>query len=137
VETGDHLFELGQNPVRAVRVARVGREEPDRVIAPVVDEALSQQQIVGYECVHGQELDRCHAQTLDVTDDRGRTQPRIGPAHLFGRVGIQFRVPAHVRFVDDRRLPRHGAPQTFAVPFKVLIDDNAFGNERRAVTLVE
>jgi hypothetical protein len=52
----DHRLELAERARR--RVAHVRREEPDRVVAPVVAKAELDQALVVDERVHGQELDR-------------------------------------------------------------------------------
>jgi hypothetical protein len=53
----------------------VGGEEADRVVAPVVAQALLDQEVVVDELVHGQQLDRGDAEPLQVLDRAGWARP--------------------------------------------------------------
>src|SRR5271166_1845507 len=50
---------------------------------------------------------------------------------------MELGVPAQMRLVDYRMLPRDGAPAGLALPIEVRIDDDRFGDEWRAVAVVE
>jgi hypothetical protein len=63
-------------------------------------------------------------------------EPRERSAQVLRDSRMQLRVTAHVRFVDDRSIPRDERLVAL-LPIKVRIDDDALGNERRAVALVE
>ena len=52
------------------RVARLGREEAERVVAPIVAQAALDQMPVVDEGVDRQQLDRGHAEPLEVIDHR-------------------------------------------------------------------
>ena len=65
----DHLLELGEREVAVRRVAAVGGEEAERVVAPVVLQALLGQIAVVHEGVDRQELDGRDPERRDVVDD--------------------------------------------------------------------
>ena len=67
-----HRLELGDR-VAASPIARLGREEADRVVAPVVAQAALDQAAVVDEGVHRQQLDRGDAEALQVLDRRPAT----------------------------------------------------------------
>ena len=138
MKAGDHLFELGQNPMRLMGVARVGCKKADGVVTPIIAQTFAVQQIVGDEGVHRQQLDRSDAKILDVVDHGRRTQPGIRPAQLPRNAGMKLRKSPDVCFVDDRSFPRDDpAASRSPCHVEVLVDDDALGNERRAVALVE
>ena len=64
----------------AARVARLGREEADRVVAPVVAQPPLDQMAVVDERVHRQQLDRGDAEALQVVDHRRGRQAGVGAA---------------------------------------------------------
>ncbi len=73
--------------VRAVlQVRGLGREERQRVVAPVVAQAAFQQETVLQEGVHRQQLDRGDAQALQVLDEARVGQRRGGAAQGLAQV---------------------------------------------------
>ena len=85
VQRLDHRLELGHlaaGPAGADggRVAVVGGEEADGVVAPVVGQPPLDQERLGHVLVHGQQLDRGHAEVDEVGDGgvvgRGRRRCR-------------------------------------------------------------
>ena len=66
VQAADHGLPLGQ--VARGQIALLGREEADRVVAPVVGQAALDQMPVLDEGVHRQELDRGDAHGLEMVD---------------------------------------------------------------------
>ena len=56
---------------------------------------------------------------------------------LFRHGGMKLGKAAHMRLIDDRVLPRRRPALLAPAPFKIGVDDDAFGHERRAVALVE
>ncbi len=89
VQASHHALELldlaalaGHRRVRVVR-----REEADRVVAPVVRQALLDEAVVGDELVHRQQLDRGHAEPLQVLDDGGCASPAYVPRSSSGTTG--------------------------------------------------
>ena len=136
VQTHDHLLEFLHAAHRIGEVARIGGEETNRVVAPVVRQPALQQMAVVDEHVNRQQLDRRDAERLDVLDHFRRRQSRERAAQRFGHGRMQLRVTAHVGFVDDRAIPRHERLRVL-FPVEARVDDDALGHERRAVALVE
>ena len=83
-------------------VGVVRREEADRVVAPVVREPLVDQRGVLHELVHGHQLDRGDAETLEVRDGGRVGDAGVRPADLLGYVGMGHRQTLDVRLVDHR-----------------------------------
>ena len=99
----DRGLELGN---RAARLkARVGREERDRVVAPVVRQAAADEVTVADCSVHRQELDGGHAELDEVVDDRRRSERGEGAALLHVDRRMLHRKAAHMHFEDDRLFP--------------------------------
>ena len=99
-----HLLELAHR-LAAGREAVVGREEADRVVAPVVGQAALDQVALVDVLVHRQQLHGGHAQPLQVLDGRVRGQPAVRAAQLLGYVGMPLREALDVDLVDERPLP--------------------------------
>ena len=79
VQMRHHLLELGG--VAVGEVARLGGEEADGVVAPVVGELLVEQVAVVDEGVDRQQLDRGHAQALEMIEHVAPARaPRRCPA---------------------------------------------------------
>src|SRR5580704_3392703 len=89
------------------------------------------------ESVDRQELDRSDAERFYVIDYLFVGQSLVGSAMRFRYRGMQLGEAAHMRLIKDRVIPGHRATLLLLSPIEVGIDDNAFGHERRAVTLVE
>ncbi len=88
--------------VGVAAVLRVGREEADGVVAPVVGQPLLDQRRVVREVVHRHELDRGDAERLEVLDHRRVGDGGVGAAHVLRNVGMGLGEALHVRLVDDR-----------------------------------
>ena len=103
VQRLDHALELGDllTPRAVCRVAVVRGEEPDRVVAPVVRQALVAQGEVVDELVHRHQLDGGDAEALEVLDDHRVRDARVGAADLLGDVGVGLGEALDVGFVDD------------------------------------
>ena len=137
VEPRHHLLEFLQAARAVGRVARVGREEADAVVAPVIREPLLDQIAVVDEGVDGQELDRADAQRLDVVDHLFDGQARERALLVRRHRRMALGVSAHVRLVKDRPVPRDVRPPRLLMPVEVRIDDDRLRHERGAVALVE
>ena len=74
------LVHLLAEPARGV--AHVGREEADRVVAPVVREPALGEVPVDDEVVHGQQLERGDAERQEVLDHRVAAEPEVRAAQL-------------------------------------------------------
>ena len=137
VERLHHLLELVHllAEVPAGRVARVGAEEADRVVAPVVGEAAVGLVLLGHRVMDGQQLHRGHAQLGEVTDRRGRGEPRVGAAQLRGHLGMEPGEALDVHLVDDGARPA-GQRRPVAFPVEGGIDHHALGQVGGAVAVV-
>ena len=105
VQRGDHGPELGHLAARAAgpdgrRVAVMGGEEPDGVVAPVVGEPPLDQERLRHVLVHRQQLDRGHPEAHQVGDRGVVAQPRVGAAQLPGHSGVGHREPLDVHLID-------------------------------------
>ena len=87
--------------------------------------------------MHRQQLDRRHAERLDVGDDLLVREAGEGTALVLRHRGMQLGKTAHVRLVDDGAVPRHRTPDLLAPPVEVRVDHDALRHEGRAVALVE
>ena len=92
--------------VRDDRVARIGREEAERVVAPVVRQALFEQVLLVDVDVDGQQLHRRDAERLEMIERRLAHQAEIRAAQILGDAGMTPREATDVQLVDDRVLPR-------------------------------
>src|SRR5262249_46956849 len=149
VDDGDDHFEPGVvkarhnsleflQRLRRIRgIARVGREEADAVVAPVVGELALEQETVVDERMDGQQFDRRDAEGFEVFDYRLRREPAERSALALGHVRVDVGVAPYVHLVDDRPVPRHRIPGLFPGPLEVMVYHDALGHEGRAVPLVE
>ena len=125
VQRLDHALELGHllTAGAVCRVAVVRREEPDRVVAPVVRQALVAQREVVDELVHRHELDGRDAEPLEVLDDHRVGDAGVGAADLLRDVGVGLGEALDVGFVDDAvvvLVPR----QAVLAPVEEGVDDD-------------
>ena len=117
----------------AVGVLR--REEADRVVAPVVVEALLLERAVVDELVDGHELDRGDAELLQVLNHGRVRHAGVGAALLFGNFRVELGQALDVRLVDDRLVV--GDPQlAVAVPLEERVDDDAVHGVRGRVAVI-
>ena len=82
VEIAHHPFELGDLLAHraAAGVLRLGREETDRVVAPVIAQAAVDQNLVVDVCVDRQQLHRRDAEVLQIFDRARAAQARVRSA---------------------------------------------------------
>ena len=137
VKPRDHLLEFAQRVGHVGSVARVRREKADRVVAPIVFEALLEQVIVVDEGVNRHELNGRDAQRFDVVHDGFRAQSGVKASELLVDLRVQLGEALDVRLVDDRAFPRNGSAPIFAMPIEIRIDDDGLRHEGRAVAFVE
>ena len=127
------LHLLAQLAGRGVGVLRC--EEGDRVVAPVVRQPFLLQRRVVDELVHRHELDRRHADPLEVLDDDRMRDRAVRPADLLRNVRMPLGEALHVRLVDDGlgvgrlRLP-------VARPVEERVDHDALHHRLRGVVVV-
>src|SRR5205814_1605463 len=85
--------------------ARIGREEADRVVAPVVAEPVLGQVALVEPGLDRQQLDGVDAELNQVVDDRRRAQRREGAAPTPVDAGMLLGEAADMQLVDDRLFP--------------------------------
>ena len=137
VQGAHHALEL-LHLLAAVTRRRVGvlrGEEGDRVVAPVVRQALLLQRRVVDELVHRHELDGGHADALEVLDDRRVRDGAVRAADLVGNVGVELGEALHVRLVDHRFGVRR-LRQPVARPVEERVDHDALHHGRGRVVVV-
>ena len=125
VEGLDHGLELLDlltlGAVGGVGVVR--GEETDRVVAPVVRQALLLQVGVVDELMDRHELDGRRAQVLEVVDDGGLSQTCVGAPQFLGNHRVQLGHALDVGLVDDR-LVVLVVRGTVVAPVEVGVDDH-------------
>ena len=85
--------------------------------------------------MHGHQLDRGHAEALQVLDGGGVGEPGIGAAQLGRDVGVARGEPLDVQLVDDRIVQRRIGTAVVS-PVEGRVDHDGLGHERRAVVRV-
>ena len=125
VQRLDHRLELLHLlPAGAVGGVGVVRgEEADRVVAPVVREALLLQVGVLHELVDGHQLDGGDAEALEVLDHRRVADAGVGAADLVRDAGVGLGEALDVRLVDHALVvlvPR----QPVVGPVEERVDDD-------------
>ena len=109
VQRRDHLLELAhllaQRAHRAV--GRVRGEVAEGVVAPVVRQPAADQERLGDELVHRQQLDGGDAEVDQVLHDGRVGQPGVAAAQVLGDGRVQPGEALDVQLVDDRALQRH------------------------------
>ena len=110
MERGDHRLELGHLLTARARgrVRRVGREEAEGVVTPVVRQAAGRDRGFGQEVVDRQQLDRRHPEVGQIADHGRVRETGVRPALVLGYVGMEFGEALGVQLVDDRLAPVHG-----------------------------
>ena len=136
MEARHHLLELLHTAHRVRQITRVGSEEGDGVVAPVIREPFVEQVPIVQEHMDRHKLDRRHAERLDVLDDLRRCQPRERTAMPLRDTRMQPRIAAHVHLIDDGPRGRHSR-RRLPVPIETGIDDDGLRHEGCAVALVE
>ena len=120
-----------------LRVARLGREERDRVVAPVVRQLLLDQPPVVDQAVDRQQLDGGDAELLEMIDHRGRGEPAIGAAQVRRHVLALLRQALDVGLVDDGVFPGDVGADFAAAPVEGLVDHDRLRHAARVVAAVE
>ncbi len=132
-----HALELGDlhAVVGVAGVLVVRGEEADRVVAPVVAQALLQQGVVLHELVHRHQLDGGHAQLQQVLDHRGVGDAGVGAAQLLGHPRVGHRQALDVGLVDDRLVVGDARCAVHA-PVEVRVGDDGLRHGGRGVLVV-
>jgi hypothetical protein len=138
VEVADHRLELPHlfAPGSRRRVGGVRSEVAQRVVAPVVAEALPHQVVLGHEVVDGQELDGGYPEALEVLDHRRAGQTGVGAPELGGNLWMAGGQALDVGLVDDRVVPRR-AGALVVPPREQGVGHHRLGNVRGRIPPVE
>ena len=112
-----------------------GREEADRVVAPVVRQAALDEVVVLHELVHRHQLDGRDPELLQVLDHHGVGQRGVGAADLLGDVRVGHGEALDVRLVDDRLVVGR-ARVAVVLPVEERADHDRLHHVRGAVELV-
>ncbi len=138
VQRAHHRLELLHlaTGVAARGVLRVGREEPDRVVAPVVRQALVDEERVVGEVVDGHQLERRDAERGQVVDHHRVRHAGVRAAHLLGDLGVQLGHALDVRLVDHR-LGVGQARRAVVGPVEERADHDALGHVTGRVVVVD
>ena len=117
-------------------IGRFGREERDRIVAPIIAQPLLDEVTFVDEGMHGQQLDRGHAE-IDEMFDHARTRETDERAAICRRhVGMEHRHALDVRFVEDGSHPGHvGRP--IVAPRERRVDDHRFGHAAGVIAAIE
>ncbi len=129
-----HRLELADVAVNAV--ARLGREEPDRVVAPVVSLSALDEVPILNERMDRHQLDRGDTEALQVLDRRLARKPRVRAAQRLRNLRMGLCEAFHVQLVDDRLAPRR-ARRAIVAPTERGIDDFAARHSGRIVPAIE
>src|SRR5271170_4115098 len=120
-----------------MRIARVRRKKPDRIVTPIVGQTSLEQIVVIDKGVYRQELDRSHAERLYVINDSLVAEPLIGSAMRVRHIRMKLGKTADVGLIEDGSIPRDGSTSGFALPVEIGVDDHAFWHKPRTVALVK
>ena len=137
MERAHHPLELADRARRRARRGEspFGREVSVAVVSPVVRQPLFLEVPIACVVVHRHQLDRGHAQLLEMVDRRFRGEGFVGASNPFGDARVALRKPADVHLVDDRPMPRR-AWRPIVAPGERRVDDRGQGGERCTVAVV-
>ena len=137
MEQLDHALELVKTTLRisGSGIRGLRRRESQSVVAPMILESSLHQLGLVAEGMDRQELDRSHAQCLQVGYGGGVRHPGIRPAQPLRDLGMALGEVADVSLVDDRLSPRH-LRRCVVAPVEAVVDDDGPGNVCRAVAEV-
>ena len=127
---------LAQIVGTVLQVRRLGREERQRVVAPVVAQPAFEQEAVLQERMHRQQFHRRDSQALQVLDEARVGQRRAGAAQRLAQVFALHRNAAQVDFVDHAVTPVGGGPLAAAPVERQVVHHHRLGHGGRAVAAV-
>jgi hypothetical protein len=129
LELGDDLFDTPR------RIIAVRGEEADRVVSPVVPQAVLHQMLVVHEVMDRHQLDRGDAEPLQVLDDGGVRHARVRALQVVGDLGMTHGEALDVGLVHHGLMPRD-AQLPVVAPLEPRAGDHRPRHERRAVRVV-
>ena len=133
VERPHHLLEFGDLILEGK--ARVGGEEADRVVAPVIREPAVDEPPSANAVMNRQQLDARHAQGAEMLDDGLGAEAEVGAAHFLRHTGMLDRHALDVALVNHGLVPRN-LRRAVAPPVERRIDHDTFGHGAAGVAVV-
>ncbi len=133
-----HRLELVDDAAarRCRRVAHVGREETDRVVAPVVDQAARAQKPFVHRLLYRKQLDRGHTQGPQMSDGGGVRKPTVGAPQLGWNGRVELGEAPDVDFVKNAPRPRNSR-RSISRPIECIVHHHAAGHRHGTVDGVE
>ncbi|CAM5312823.1 hypothetical protein FALB51S_00842 [Frigidibacter albus] len=116
--------------------ARIGREEADGLVAPVVEQALFLQESLVQMGHHRHQLHRGHTQRVQMVQHRRRAQAKEAAAALAVHAGMLRGHALYMRLIMHRDRPAMPRRAVLA-PGKAGIGDDALGHRKGAVAGIE
>jgi hypothetical protein len=117
-------------------ISRLGAEEADRVVAPVVAQAEFVQTLLVQVLVHRQQAHGGDAERSQMRDGGVAREAGVGAAQRLGHARVLFRETAQVQFIEhgvvDRRWRGPGRPHRHR-----LVDDPCLQRPARVVAQVQ
>jgi hypothetical protein len=129
LELGDHLLDAPRG------VGAVRGEEADRVVAPVIAQALVREVVVVDEVMNRHQLHRGDAEPGEVLDDGGVRHARVRAPLVLGDRRVPHGEALDVALVQHGLVPG-GAQRAVVPPFEPRVGDDRPRDERRAVLVV-
>ena len=131
-----HRLELGDLvPAAGGGIPDVRSQEADRVVAPVVGEALLEERPVADELMHWQQLDCRDPEGCEVIEHRVAGESEVGPAQMLGDARMEPGQAANMRLVDDRTVPGD-VRRAIVAPGEGLVDDDRLRHRTGGVPVV-
>ena len=113
----------------------MGREEGDRVVSPVVAQPALDEVVVLDELVHRHQLDRRHAEIVEMLHDRRMGDRGVGAAQFRRDLRVEHRHAADVGFVDDGLVQRC-VRRAVVAPVEVRVADDRLRDVTSGVGVV-
>src|SRR6516225_1680790 len=137
MQRANHRLELVHRPIRSRRgVARIGCEEAESVISPVVRPAAFDEKTIVDVVMDWHQLDGGHSEIAQVADGCRRGQPGISAAYVFRHLRMLAGETLDVDFVDDGLMPWCSRCPVIT-PAEFRFDNTGQRREWRTVTFVE
>ncbi len=138
VQRADHRLEFPQRSFRAGVgcITRVGGEEAQGIVAPVVDPALLRQEAVIHVVMGREQFHGSHPEVEQMLDRSLRGQTRVGPAELLGHVFHPLGETLDMKLVDECFLPG-SQRRTVVAPGESGVDDGRQRSKPGAVSFIQ
>src|SRR5947209_7199059 len=137
MESRDHHFELLDSILWQMRrgIAALRRKVRQRVVAPVIGEAVFHEVAIVKKVVYWQEFDCRNTKTDQVLDGSLRRQPGVRTTQPFRDIRVELGESFDMEFVDNGLVPWR-ARRAVISPGKSRINDHSQGGIRCIVTLI-